>query len=68
LRLQISSTAPDYNFEIKKHTLLLKYSKSQPLNLKTQLMKTLIINKLAPRYKDKVLLQDGCPQQGYKNC
>ena len=57
----VSSTAPDYLFQIREqYTLdqvqLIALEATQ--NLKIHLMKTLFINKLAPAYKDYVLSQE----------
>jgi hypothetical protein len=56
----VSSRAPDYQFEIKEayifaevHQITLEATR----NLKTHMMKTLFIYKLAPTYKDYVLSQ-----------
>ena len=57
----VSSTAPDFVIEIKAaftfdEVQLITRNATQ--NLKTHLMKTLFINKLAPSYKEYVLSQD----------
>ena len=56
----VSSTAPDYHFEIKE---AYSFAEVQQItleatrNLKSHTMKTLFINKLAPAFKDYVLSQ-----------
>ena len=57
----VSSTAPEYHFEIKEAYTFAEVRQitiDVTRNLKTHLMKTLIIIKLAPAYKDYVLSQE----------
>ena len=57
----VSSTAPDFAIEIKNAFTLEEVktiTQNATQNLKTHLMKTLFINKLAPSYKDFVLSQE----------
>ncbi len=57
----VSSTAPDFEIEIKEEFTFDEVEticRNATQNLKTHLMKTLFINKLAPAYKDYVLSQD----------
>jgi hypothetical protein len=57
----VSSTAPDFEIEIKQNFTLDEVkiiTRNATQNLKTHLMKTLFINKLAPSYKEYVLSQE----------
>ena len=57
----VSSTAPDFVIEIKAAFTFEEVqtiTRNATQNLKTHLMKTLFINKLAPSYKDYVLSQE----------
>jgi hypothetical protein len=57
----VSSTAPDFIIEIKERFTFEEVqiiTRNATQNLKTHLMKTLFINKLAPAYKDYVLSQE----------
>ena len=57
----VSSTAPDFRIEIKDEFTFDEVeaiTRNATQNLKTHLMKTLFINKLAPTYKDYVLSQE----------
>ena len=57
----VASTAPDYLYEIKAQYTFAEVQKitlDATMNLKTHMMKTLFINKLAPIYKDYVLSQE----------
>ncbi len=57
----VSSTAPDFIIEIKENFTFEEVqiiTRNATQNLKTHLMKTLFINKLAPSYKDYVLSQE----------
>jgi len=57
----VSSTAPDFEIEIKEEFTfdeVQTITRNATQNLKTHLMKTLFINKLAPSYKDFVLSQE----------
>ena len=57
----VSSTAPDFVIEIKQNFTLDEVkiiTRNATQNLKTHLMKTLFINKLAPSYKEYVLSQE----------
>ncbi len=57
----VSSTAPDFVIEIKEEFTFEEVqtiTRNATQNLKTHLMKTLFINKLAPAYKDFVLSQE----------
>jgi hypothetical protein len=56
-----SSTAPDFGLEIKEAYTFAEVQQitlEATRNLKTHMMKTLLINKLAPMYKDYVLSQE----------
>jgi hypothetical protein len=58
---KVSSTAPDFIIEIKEQFMFEEVqiiTRNATQNLKTHLMKTLFINKLAPSYKDYVLSQE----------
>ena len=57
----VSSTAPDYLFQIRENYTFEQVQQitlEATQNLKIHLMKTLFINKLAPAYKDYVLSQE----------
>jgi hypothetical protein len=57
----VSSTAPDYHFEFKEAYSFAEVQQiklAATRNLKTHLMKTLFINKLAPIFKDCELSQE----------
>jgi hypothetical protein len=57
----VSSTTPDFIFQIKEgysSEEVQTITRNATQNLKTHLMKTLFINKLAPSYKDYVLSQE----------
>jgi hypothetical protein len=57
----VSSSAPDFIFEIKQQYTFEEVqtiTKNATQNLKTHVMKTLFINKLAPFYKDYLLSQE----------
>ncbi len=57
----VSSTAPEFRIEIKDEFTFEEVetiTRNATQNLKTHLMKTLFINKLAPTYKDYVLSQE----------
>jgi hypothetical protein len=59
--INLSSTTPDYHFEIKEAYIFAEVQQitlEATRNLKTHMMKTLFINKLAPAYNDYMLSQE----------